>query len=269
MGVWLNNASSYPAGTKMRVKNLFAIPAGTVTSKPANFPFINQTSGGAFKVSNVKWEVGNLATDWTPAPEDVPEIDTSQFASAKALNDLSIKVDNVDGKATATADSVTQLESTVGDNTAALKTQGQSIDGLMVKWSVKADVNGYVSGVAMNNDGKDAKFIIGADTFAIAPPVNSGGGDVPKYGFVYQASAKTLPNGTVIPAGLYVDSLMLGEINAERINAQNLSAISANLGTLTTYRDPAKPTGARMVMQGSLITVYDDNNKVRVKLGLW
>ncbi|CAL1777623.1 tail protein [Acinetobacter phage vB_AbaM_KissB] len=269
MGVWLNNASSYPAGTKMRVKNLFAIPAGTVTTKPTNFPFINQTSGGAFKVSNVKWEVGNLATDWTPAPEDVPEIDTSQFASAKALNDLSIKVDNVDGKVTATADSVTQLESTVGDNTASLKTQGQSIDGLMTKWSVKADVNGMVSGVAMNNDGKTADFIIRANTFAIAPPTTANAGNVGKYAFVYQSTPKTLPNGTVIPAGLYVDSLMLGEINANRINANSLSAISANLGTLVTYKDPTQPTKARMVMQGSLISVYDDNNKLRVRLGLW
>ncbi|WP_378347309.1 hypothetical protein [Acinetobacter baumannii] len=264
MGVWLNNASSYPAGTKMRVKNLFAIPAGTVTTKPANFPFINQTSGGAFKVSNVKWEVGNLATDWTPAPEDVPEIDTSQFASAKALNDLSIKVDNVDGKATATADSVTQLESTVGDHTASLKTQSTSIDGLMAKWSVKADVNGLVSGVAMNNNGKEANFIIRANTFAIAPPVGSGGGDTPKYGFVYQATAKTLPNGTVIPAGLYVDNLMLGEINAEKINAKNISSISANLGTFET----SVAGKGKTVISGTQYQVFDAAGVERIFLGV-
>ncbi|WAX22696.1 hypothetical protein [Acinetobacter phage vB_AbaP_HB01] len=264
MGVWLNNASSYPAGTKMRVKNYFAIPEGSVTTKPANFPFINQTSGGAFKVSNVKWELGNLATDWTPAPEDVPEIDTSQFASAKALSDLSVKVDNVDGKATSTAESVTQLESTVGGHTASLKTQGESIDGLKVRWSVKADVNGMVSGVAMNNDGKSADFIIRANTFAIAPPTTAGAGNAGKYAFVYQSTAKTLPNGTVIPAGLYVDSLMLGEINAERINAQSISAISANLGTFETSVSGKGKT----VISGTQYQVFDAAGVERIFLGV-
>lgn len=60
-----------------------------------------------------------------------------------------------------------------------------------------------------------------------------------------------------------------GAVTAEKISVNSLSAVSANLGTLVTYKDPAQPLKARMVMQGSLITVYDDNNVVRVKLGLW
>ncbi|QIW91534.1 putative tail fiber protein [Acinetobacter phage vB_AbaM_D22] len=150
------------------------------------------------------------------------------------------------------------------ENSAKLEVQGQSIDGLMTKWSVKADVNGYVSGVAMNNNGKEANFIIRADTFAIAPPVGSGGGDTPKYGFVYQASAKTLPNGTVIPAGLYVDNLMLGEINAERINAQSISAISANLGTFETSVSGKGKT----VISGTQYQVFDAAGVERIFLGV-
>ena len=58
-------------------------------------------------------------------------------------------------------------------------------------------------------------------------------------------------------------------VTAAQISVNELSAISANLGTLVTCKDPAQPLKARMVMQGSLITVYDDNNKLRVKLGVW
>lgn len=58
-------------------------------------------------------------------------------------------------------------------------------------------------------------------------------------------------------------------VTAVQIKVNELSAISANLGTFTTYKNPAKPTGARMIISGTLITVYDDNNKIRVKLGLW
>jgi len=221
---------------------------------------------GDIYLTDIMFTEGNVATAWSPSND---EINDSLSANAKAVTDLGVEVGKVDGKVTTVAQSVTTLEGTVGENSAALQTQGIVIDGLKVRWSVKADVNGMVSGVAMNNDGKTADFIIRANTFAIAPPTTAGAGDVGKYAFVYQSTAKTLPNGTVIPAGLYVDSLMLGEINANRINANSLSAISANLGTLITYKDPTQPTKARMVIQGSLITVYDDNNKVRVKLGLW
>lgn len=58
-------------------------------------------------------------------------------------------------------------------------------------------------------------------------------------------------------------------ITSAQISVNELSAISGNLGTLVTYKDPAQPLKARMVLTGSLITVYDDNNVIRVKLGLW
>ena len=73
------------------------------------------------------------------------------------------------------------------------------------------------------------------------------------------------PNSTYIDGG----KIFTNSITANQIQVDNLSAISANLGTLITYRNPSNPTGARMIMTGSLITVYDDNNKVRVRLGLW
>ena len=60
-----------------------------------------------------------------------------------------------------------------------------------------------------------------------------------------------------------------GSITATKLMVDSLSAVSANLGTLVTYKDPSQPLKARMVLTGSLITVYDDNNKLRVKLGLW
>lgn len=58
-------------------------------------------------------------------------------------------------------------------------------------------------------------------------------------------------------------------ITAAQISVDELSAISANLGTLVTYKDPTQPLKARMIQQGGLITVYDDNNILRVRLGLW
>ena len=80
-----------------------------------------------------------------------------------------------------------------------------------------------------------------------------------------QLSLWKYPNTTQIDGGkIYTNS-----ITANQIQVDNLSAISANLGTLITYKDPANPNGARMVLEGSLIRVYDDNNIMRVRMGLW
>ncbi|MEX8132921.1 host specificity protein J [Acinetobacter nosocomialis] len=160
------------------------------------------------------------------------------------------------------------LQTKVGENSASIETVTKSVNGVYAQQFTKFDVNGHVSGHGSMNDGNTSTFIFNYDCIQFGTPVGIDGIE-PKPLMTLQNTPVTLPNGTVIPRGLYVDNASFGYINANRIWAENLSAISASLGTLTTYRDPAKPNGARMVLTGSLITVYDDNNIVRVRLGLW
>ncbi|MGQ1205911.1 TipJ family phage tail tip protein (plasmid) [Acinetobacter baumannii] len=191
-------------------------------------------------------------------------------AEASALSSLDAKVSTIDGKVSTQATSITNLQTTVGGHTASIQSQQQSIDGLKSRATLKLQSGNLIGGVGIENDSKTVDFIIQANKFAIAPPSDAAAGSVaPKYAFVYQPTATRLPNGTVVPAGLYLDNASIGYINAEKINASSLSALSANLGTLTTLKDPTKPNGARMVMTGSLTTVYDDNNVARIRLGIW
>ncbi|MBJ9935021.1 TipJ family phage tail tip protein [Acinetobacter pittii] len=190
-------------------------------------------------------------------------------AEASALTSLDAKVTTIDGKVSTQATSITNLTTTVGGHTSSIQSQQQSIDGLTARATLKLQSGNLVGGVGIENDSKTVDFIIQANRFAIGAPSTVTGTVTPKYAFTYQSTSTTLPNGTVIPAGLYLDNASIGYINADKINATSLSAISANLGTLTTLKDPAKPNGARMVLTGSLITVYDDNNVMRVKMGLW
>lgn len=190
-------------------------------------------------------------------------------AEASALSTLDAKVSTIDGKVSTQATSITNLTTTVGGHTASIQSQQESIDGLKARATLKLQSGNLVGGVGIENDSKTVDFIIQANRFAIGAPSTVTGTVTPKYAFSYQSTSTTLPNGTVIPAGLYLDNASIGYINAEKINASSLSALSANLGTLTTLKDPAKPNGARMVLTGSLVTVYDDNNVIRVRLGLW
>lgn len=70
---------------------------------------IMYTNGAAYAdVALPKLEIGDKATDWSPAPEDnIQDIE----AQATAVNSISTQVQNIDGKVTAMASQVLTLES--------------------------------------------------------------------------------------------------------------------------------------------------------------
>ena len=197
---------------------------------------------------------------WSAWRQPLKSIDDSAKASAVAVNKLTTDVTKIDGKVDAQATAVQQLDTKVGQNSASIQTQSQTINGIRANWTMKMDVNGYVSGIGAMNDGKTSEFIIRADRFAIANPTGTG----KKYGFVYQSSPKTLPNGTVVPAGLYIDNLILGDIDAKKINAQSISAISANLGRF----ESSVAGKGKTVISGTEYQVFDANGVERIFLGV-
>lgn len=151
-------------------------------------------------------------------------------------------------------------QESTSENTALVKQSLESINGIQANWTIKTDVSGYIAGVGLMNSGNTSEFIVRADRFAIANPTGSG----KKYGFVYQSSDKWLPNGTLIPAGLYIDNLILGDIDARKINAQSISAISANLGRFET----SVAGKGKTVISGTEYQVFDANGVERIFLGV-
>lgn len=160
------------------------------------------------------------------------------------------------------------LNTKVGENSASIQNVTESVDGIYAQQFTKFDVNGHVSGHGSMNDGTTSTFIFNYDAIQFGTPVGVDGVE-PKPLMTLQNTPVTLPNGTVIPRGLYVDNGSFGYINANRIWAENLSVITANLGTFISLADENKPNGARTVISGKKIEVYDDLNQVRVKLGIF
>ncbi|HCD62238.1 TipJ family phage tail tip protein [Acinetobacter nosocomialis] len=160
------------------------------------------------------------------------------------------------------------LQTKVGENSASIQNVSESVDGIYAQQFTKFDVNGHVSGHGSMNDGTTSTFIFNYDCIQFGTPVGVDGVE-PKPLMTLQNTPVTLPNGTVIPRGLYVDNGSFGYINANRIWAENLSVITANLGTFTSLADENKPNGARTVISGKKIEVYDDLNQVRVKIGIF
>ncbi|HAB70099.1 MAG TPA: phage tail protein [Acinetobacter nosocomialis] len=123
------------------------------------------------------------------------------------------------------------LNTKVGENSASIQNVSESVDGIYAQQFTKFDVNGHVSGHGSMNDGTTSTFIFNYDAIQFGTPVGVDGVE-PKPLMTLQNTPVTLPNGTVIPRGLYVDNGSFGYINANRIWADSLSAISADLGTI-------------------------------------
>ncbi|HHG0468091.1 TPA: host specificity protein J [Acinetobacter baumannii] len=123
------------------------------------------------------------------------------------------------------------LNTKVGENSASIQNVSESVDGIYAQQFTKFDVNGHVSGHGSMNDGNTSTFIFNYDCIQFGTPVGIDGIE-PKPLMTLQNTPVTLPNGTVIPRGLYVDNASFGYINANRIWADSLSAISADLGTI-------------------------------------
>lgn len=60
------------------------------------------------------------------------------------------------------------------------------------------------------------------------------------------------------------DKLQADSVTSDKLKVNSLDAITATIGTLRT-----KTSGARVEISDNLIQVFDDNNVLRVRLGLW
>lgn len=230
-----------------------------IQDTPHRFMDIEPLGWVNYVFTNIKIEKGNKATAWSPALYDT--------ADATALTQTRAEVQQLNGQVSSLASQTSTLSTTVGNNTAAIQLQQSSIDGINAKATLQVEAGGTIGGVALGNNQGVVDVLIRSNNFAIAPPVGAAGAN--KYAFQYRSTSVTLPNGVVVPAGLYLDNATIDYIDASKIYATSLSAISAVLGTLTTYKNPANPNGARMILEGSLIRIYDDNNVMRVRMGLW
>lgn len=240
----------------------FTTPLGT-TYIIISLQSYNANIGESFAIQNssMKLEEGNVVTAWTPSTSEVQaQID----ASATAVSTLTTEVSSLHGQVSALSTQTDTLSTTVGNNTAAIQLQQSSIDGINAKATLQVEAGGTIGGVALGNNGGVVNFLIRSNTFAVTTP--EGVQNDTKYMMTYQANDQTLPNGTVIPKGLKVNDAIIGTINASKIYADSLSAISANLGTIkvdTAHIGDAAVTNAKIAdlavdtlkIQGNSVTV--------------
>lgn len=160
------------------------------------------------------------------------------------------------------ASQVTQLEQEIAELASLKLTESE----IKKQYFIKFDSGNRAAGFGiMENADATIDFAVLADKFYIAPPSGTSKGVRP---FAVYTSPTTI-NGVTVPAGTYIDNAFIanGTIDIAKINKAtitSLSAISANIGHFKSAE-----SGARLEIKDSLLEVYDSNNKLRVRMGVW
>jgi hypothetical protein len=98
------------------------------------------------------------------------------------------------------------------------------------EYMVRLDNNGYVAGFGLYNDGEgESQFIINVDKFALIQ--NDGTGL--KTPFVVSEGVVAIDGTLMVLGSIWGNKIAANAITAEKINVSTLSAIAANIGTVT------------------------------------
>ena len=185
----------------------------------------------------------------------------SQITTLEAVVGDNTAAIQTETTARTTADSVlasqiTTLQATVGDNTAAIQTEAtvraDETGSLFAKYTVKVDVNGYVSGFGLastaNNATPFSEFAIRADRFYVASP--SGPGITPIIPFIVNTTPQVV-NGVDVPVGIYMDAAFIknGTITTAKIG--NATIDDAKIVSLTAAKITAGEISVGNYIQSS------------------
>jgi predicted phage tail protein/predicted nucleic acid-binding Zn-ribbon protein len=162
------------------VNSLTTTVNGHTTSISGNASAI---SGLNTRVTAAEGTITSQSSDITQLESDVSAIETtvnghttSISGNASAISALDTRVTSAEGTITSQASDITQLQTTVGSHTTSIETNATSIDGVLGKYSVKVDNNGYVSGFGLISEANDgtvvSEFAVVADHFKIASSTN-------------------------------------------------------------------------------------------------
>lgn len=152
---------------------------------------------------------------------------------------------NLGSQITQTDNRVTSIVSTLNGD-ADGETQYSAITQLNDAIGLKVDKSGVVASINLSSEGVkiDGKYLHVTGTT--------------------QFDNNVITNGMLAANAVTANKISSGAVTADKISVSSLSALSATIGTLRT-----KTTGARVEISDNLIKVYDENNVLRVELGVF
>lgn len=126
----------------------------------------------------------------------------------------------------ALAEQITTALTTLNGHSASITQLFGSYDGIKAKYAITLSIDGYVTGYqSLSGDASGSTFGVLADHFYVAQPGVTGGA---------ARQVFTIGNVAGVPTiGIAGNVLIDGSVTAQHIAVSTLSAIAANIGTLT------------------------------------
>ncbi|MET5153376.1 phage tail tip fiber protein [Serratia marcescens] len=160
-------------------------------------------------------------------------------------------------------------------------------------WQLRVTNNGYVSGIALGNNGTESVFTVIADRFSIISSATAGS-STKVYPFVVQNGTTYIQNAMIQNGAIGTAQIKDAAINNTKIANASIDAAKIIDGQITNAKigntiqsNNYVPnstgwqinkdgtfyingnSGGRMVINNNRIEVYDSNNVLRVRMGLW
>ncbi|WP_259454889.1 host specificity protein J, partial [Moraxella catarrhalis] len=111
------------------LKTPWAVSLGvnTASNTALNIYPFSQAQTGESRIDKIKLERGNIATDWTAAPEDLQEQLTAQLANKASTASVNSLTESLASKEQALSRRINTVESSVSGNTSSINTLNQSL----------------------------------------------------------------------------------------------------------------------------------------------
>jgi hypothetical protein len=122
------------------------------------------------------------------------------------------------------------------------------------------NINSQITQISSGIDLKVTQAINNMDGAELVSRINLSPAGTRIDGKILHVTGDALFDNNVITKGM----IQAGAVTADKMQVDSLSSITATIGTLRT-----KTSGARVEISDNLIEVYDDDNQLRVRLGVW
>jgi hypothetical protein len=193
-------------------------------------------------------QASSIATLQTTVSTQGASISTLQSTQTTQGNSIASLTTTVSSQGT----SISTLNGQVSTNTASISTQATSISGLQAQYTVKVDVNGYVSGFGLAsspvNGTPYSTFIVRADSFSIGAPGSTT--PAPTLPFVVQTSATTV-NGVSRPAGTYIQDAFIANGTISNAKIGSLAVDDGKISSLSVTKLTAGSLSVGQYIQSS------------------
>lgn len=141
----------------------------------------------------------------------------------------------------AQASQIVTLTASAGANTAAIQAESSvrasADDSLFAQYTVKVDLNGYVSGFGLASESTGAAptsaFVVRADSFSIASP--SGPGITPATPFIVRTTPVTI-GGVNVPVGVYMTDAFIQNGTITNAKIANLAVDDGKIANLSVTK---------------------------------